>query len=57
MILVDEYAKLTIKLYQIGSDLILDDAMPVIPLKKRMEPIWAPIFHPKQWVQDHPNQT
>jgi hypothetical protein len=36
----------TIKTYQIGSDLLVDDAFPVVPPKKRMEALWAPIFHP-----------
>jgi hypothetical protein len=34
------------KIYPISTDLLLENAMPYVPPKKRMEAIWSPIFHP-----------
>ena len=43
-----------IKLFQINSDLILENAMPKVPPTKRREGPWKPLFQPSEWKERHP---
>ena len=47
----------SIKLFQVNSDLLMEDALPKVPPKKRREALWAPLFLPSQWKEEHAGAT
>ena len=44
-------------LYQVNSDLLLENAMPKPPMRKRQEQEWKPYFQPKGWSKNNPNAS
>ena len=44
-------------MYQVGSDLLLDNALPIVPQKKRTEPLWSPIWLPSEHKKRYPDLT
>ena len=54
---VDNIATDKIRAWQIATDLLLEDAMPQPPMRRRLEQEWTLHFHPSQWTKDNPNRT